>query len=297
MTIAVKGGGPKKRKHFRKDGTETNEVSDFYADVPDIPLIKRLLFVEEEDGMLAGTVAEMMAFMDYGGEARWKSFESLSVLSQNIFNSLLPPHVRDQYAFEEESEENDDPRTIQEWWETTPPLPRHHQRAEEEEEDDEDDEPIVEILEDDDDETVAVPPPPPPPLAPGGMLGNVPVKIASSKKAPPGDVAKQQAPRRFVTDYAFDSGGSKTTVKVYVDFKTPIEEKEDVVVDFSESSVFARMDSLAFQAQQLAHRIDPARSSYKIKQPSTVVLSLKKLDATKPWGPNLMRDLNAEDDD
>lgn len=282
---------PKKRRHFRKDGTETDEVSDYYADVPDIQLIKRLLFVEEEDGMLTGTVAEMMAYMDYG-ETRWRHFDSLSMLAQNIFNSLVPPNVRDQYAFEDEDEERDDPEGISEWWRRL-----HCQILPTDiEEQDDDDEPIVEILSDDEEEDVnqddAKTAAETPPLAPGGMLGTAPVKIASAKADP--RPVKNIGVKKYVEDYAFDSGGSKK-VKVYVDFKRPIPNADALSVDFSEQSLSVRFDTLAFEASRLAHQIDPAQSSFKIKQPSTVVLSLKKAQPEVPWGSSLMRDLNAEE--
>lgn len=102
-------------------------------------------FVEDEDGMLTGVVAEMMAFMDYAG--RWRDFDQLSALARNMFDYALPPSEREQFAFDDDGEEGD----IIEWW-------------------NDDDDPPVEIIDSDDEDAR---------LPPAGMLGLEPVKLES----------------------------------------------------------------------------------------------------------------------
>ncbi|KAH8059095.1 hypothetical protein JL722_5649 [Aureococcus anophagefferens] len=64
--------------------------SAFAADVPDKETASRVLFVEEEDGMLTGV--NMLRY--------------------------LPPQERDQYAFDE-TDEQSDPESVIQWWDRT----------------------------------------------------------------------------------------------------------------------------------------------------------------------------------
>ena len=80
--------------------------------VPDHDVAARTLFVEEEDGMLTGVVAEMIAHMD--GAERYRPFESLGHVTQNMLR-YIPSHERDQYAFDE-TDEQGDPESILRWW-------------------------------------------------------------------------------------------------------------------------------------------------------------------------------------
>lgn len=283
---------PTMRKTYRRIGDDLVEAKDgdLIANVPDIALLRRMLFVEDEDGMLTGVVAEMMAYMDYG-ESRWRKMNELSTLSQSIFKVFLPPHLRDQYAFDD-TDELADPQSILEWWEEQDAS----QPAVAESGDKVDDDPVVEVLNDVGDDHLLPTASPPPPLPPGGMLGSEPVRISRTSSLL-GRTGGDGKPRHLIADYAFDS--SNATVKVYVDFKAPVDSSR-IVTKFTSNSASVDLDcedhTVSFETK-LAHTVDPDRCTIKLKLPTTVVILLKKTDPAIPWGPMLKPDVNAYHDD
>jgi len=82
------------------------------ADVPDADETARSLFLEDEDGMLTGAVAEIVAHLD--GQGHGRLFCALCGVAQHLLGAI-PPAERGHYLFEE-TDEVSDPESIPDWW-------------------------------------------------------------------------------------------------------------------------------------------------------------------------------------
>ena len=308
--------------------------SAFAADVPDKETASRVLFVEEEDGMLTGVVAEMIAHMD--GAERYRPFEALGPVSQNMLR-YLPPQERDQYAFDE-TDEQSDPESVIQWWDRTAydeevewcrSLGREPRRFltddpdgdlaarsrrlglddddDDDDDDDEEDDPVVEVL--------AAPDAAPLPLPPGGMLGAAPVKLAPKPAAAEPAVeprwpygvtisklaaAASWAPK-VVSDYAFDPGAK--SVKVYLSLGKHLTLADDAVFVFfgydhlRVEALHAPSKSRAVFSVDLAHDVDAEKCKFKVKADrGDVVLTLRKFNADDVWA-KLNKDVNFDTGD
>lgn len=262
----------------------------FRADVIDKAVATRTLFVEDEDGMLCGAVAELAAHLD-AREAY--PVERLSTVA-NALLSHIPEEERDQYAFGDPEVEDVEPNAA---WRSAAQYDAELRWCERLGRDPsrlrgDVDEPRIEEESEDDDLTVEELEEPPLPMPSGGMLGLAPVRVlaraASPSKAWP--LTRSLAPTcdawpcTRLEDYAFDAGAKN--VKVYLKVPFAVTD-ESIFVEFEKDALRLEVVDAASQTrfyfrQALAHAVDAKRCKAQAKR-GDVVLTLRKADAEDAW--------------
>jgi len=262
----------------------------FRADVIDKAVATRTLFVEDEDGMLCGAVAELAAHLD-AREAY--PVERLSSVA-NALLSHIPEEERDQYAFGDPEVEEVEPNAA---WRSAAQYDAELRWCEKVGRDPsrlrgDVDEPRMEEESEDDDLTVEELEEPPLPMPSGGMLGLAPVRVlaraASVEKAWP--LTRSLAPDcdawpcTRLEDYAFDAGAKN--VKVYLKVPFAVAD-ESIFVEFEADSLRLEVVDAASRTrfyfrQALVHAVDPSRCKAWAKR-GDVVLTLRKAEAEDAW--------------
>ncbi len=259
-------------------------ASAFRADVIDGDLATRTLFVEHEDGMLCGAVAEVASHLD-APEAY--PLSRLSAVAEALL-SHIPAADRNLYEFggEDVLEPVDQWRAAASYDAELAWCERVGREF-----DDGEERRIEEESEDED--TVVVEELPPPPLQRPkcGMLGAEPVRVLTGARAAPKAwpltrslaSGRDAWPAERLADYAFDAG--KKSVKVYVRVPFAVTD-ECVYAEFDDELRLEVVDAAAstryYFRVALAHAVSKQHCKAAAKR-GDVVVTLRKADPEDAW--------------